>query len=56
MMESLIKSSLTLTSLILGILLIICYHNCIFGEFWQVSVLVLGIMSIIWSQLFIVMG
>ena len=42
-------------SLLIGICLIICYHECVFGEFWQVPVLVIGIMSIVWSQLFLVM-
>lgn len=42
--------------LIIGILLIEGYHISIFGDFWNVSILVVGIMFIVWSQLFLIMN
>jgi hypothetical protein len=47
------KYFLNISFLIIGILLLIGYQDCVFGEFWQVSILAIGIMTIVWSQLFL---
>lgn len=40
---------------VIGTFLIMFYHNCAFGEFWQVPILVWGIVCLVWSELFFVM-